>query len=308
MREAAALREWPSGQRFGVDRVGVVMVSYNTVAVTAQAVYAVLHTIRTPELRLVVVDNASTDGSAELLTALADAGLCEVIANREQRYHGPALTQAMDYLAATQTADGRVDAVWVLDSDCIVLRPDTVRTGVELMAATGAGMVGQWSDDRWNRPGELLGLHCLLIDPAQVWRNPVVPFEEDGSPSQRLQDSARRAGVTVAELPFTRDGYVVHLGRTTLRALLHNDERGNRYFDWARTHAEPHFMEEPEAPQRYETFLAQFAAEVGRPTAEHLIAACQRSGAPVGGKHERIADVGGHVLSPGSDRSANQDT
>ena len=82
-----------------------------------------------------------------------------------------------------------------------------------------------WSVDRWHRPGDLLGLHCLLLDPAQVWREPVVPFEEDGSPSRRLQESARQIGVTAAELPFTRDGYVVHLGRTTLRAVLHDDAR-----------------------------------------------------------------------------------
>jgi glycosyl transferase family 2 len=216
--------------------------------VTAQAIYALLRTVRTPEMRLLVVDNASTDGSAELLTAFAEAGLCEVIANSEQRYHGPALTQAMDHLAATQRADRRLGPVWVLDSDCIVLRPDTLLAGVEMMMTTGAGMVGQWSVDRWHRPGELLGLHCLLLDPAQVWRDPVVAFDDDGSPSQRLQESARQAGITVAEVPFTRDGYVVHLGRTTLRALLRDDARSNRSFDWARTHAEPHFMEERRRP------------------------------------------------------------
>jgi hypothetical protein len=194
------------------DRVGVVMVSYNTIAVTAQAIYGLLRNIRTPRIRLVVVDNASTDGSAELLTGLADAGLCEAIINGEQRYHGPALVQAMDHLAATQTAQGRVGPVWILDSDCIVLRPDTLSAGVELMVRTGAGLVGQWLADRWHRPGELLGLHCLLLDPAQVWRDPVVPFEEDGSPSRRLQESARTCGITAAEFPFTRDGYVVHLG------------------------------------------------------------------------------------------------
>ena len=262
-----------------VDRVGVVMVSYNTIAVTGQAIYGLLRNIRTPPLRLVVVDNASTDGSAELLTELARAGLCEVIVNGEQRYHGPALTQAMDHLAATQTAERRVGPVCVLDSDCIVLRSDTLSAGIELMASTGAGMVGQWSVDRWHRPGDLLGLHCLLLDPAQVWREPVVPFEEDGSPSRRLQESARQLGVTVAELPFTRDGYVVHLGRTTLRGVLRHDARANRYFDWARTHAEPHFMDEPAAPGRYAAFLREFTDTVGQPTAEHLIA---RLSAPVG--------------------------
>ena len=259
-----------------VDRVGVVMVSYNTVAVTGQAIYGLLRNVRTPPVRLVVVDNASTDGSAELLTELARAGLCEVIVNSTQRYHGPALTQAMDHLAASQTAGRRVGPVWLLDSDCIVLRSDTLSAGVALMASTGAGMVGQWSVDRWHRPGDLLGLHCLLLDPAQVWREPVVPFEEDGSPSRRLQESARQLGVTVAELPFTRDGYVVHLGRTTLRGILRDDARDNRYFDWASTHAEPHFMDEPAAPGRYAAFLREFTDTVGQPTAQNLIAACQR--------------------------------
>jgi hypothetical protein len=267
---------WPADRTVSVDRVGVVMVSYNTIAVTAQAIYGLLRNIRTPPVRLVVVDNASTDGSAELLTELAAAGLCEVITNDEQRYHGPALTQGMDYLAATQTGERRVGPVWILDSDCIVLRPDTLSAGVELMTSTGAGLIGQWSVDRWHRPGDLLGLHCLLLDPAQVWREPVVPFEEDGSPSRRLQESARRLGVTVAELPFTRDGYVVHLGRTTLRSMLRDDVRANRYFDWARTHAEPHFMDEPAAPRRYAAFLQEFTDMVGQPTAEHLIATCQR--------------------------------
>lgn len=269
--------EWPSDRSFGAaERVGVIMVSYNTIAVTAQAIYALLRTVRTPAMRLVVVDNASTDGSAELLTALAKAGLCEVIVNGEQRYHGPALTQAMDHLAATQTADRRVGPVLVLDSDCIVLRPDTLSTGVDLMMAAGAGMVGQWSVDRWHRPGQLLGLHCLLLDPAQVWRDPVVPFDEDGNPSQRLQGSARQSGIAVAELPFTRDGYVVHLGQATLRALLRDDTSGSRYFDWARTHSEPHFMDEPAAAARYAAFVAEFTDEVGQLTADRLITACRR--------------------------------
>jgi hypothetical protein len=166
--------------------------------------------------------------------------------------------------------------VWVLDSDCIVLRADTLSAGVDLLMTTGSGLVGQWSVDEWHRRGDLLGLHCLLLDPAQVWRDPIAAFEDDGSPSRRLQESARHAGITAAELPFTRDGYVVHLGRTTLRALLRDDALGNRYYDWARTHAEPHFMGEPAAPLRYAAFLSEFTDEVGEPTAEHLIAACRR--------------------------------
>jgi glycosyltransferase involved in cell wall biosynthesis len=150
--------------------VGVVMVSFNSLSVTTQAIYASFRYVRRPEFRLVVVDNASTDGSAEMLEALAPAGLCEVLLNAEQRYHGPGLNQGVNHLVAHRVArpDRAVRYVLALDSDCIVLRPDTLSSAVNLMAATGAGLVGQSVFDDWHHGG-MMGLHCLLLDLAQVW-------------------------------------------------------------------------------------------------------------------------------------------
>lgn len=138
---------------------GVVMVSF------------LFRNVRNPAFRLVVVDNASTDGSAAMLAGLADAGLCEVILNPENRYHGPALNQGIEQLR-TQPS---VRYVLVLDSDCVVLRPDTLSAAVDRMAATGAGLVGQWMHDQWH-DGDLMGLHCLLLDLTQVWRDPIARF------------------------------------------------------------------------------------------------------------------------------------
>jgi glycosyltransferase involved in cell wall biosynthesis len=265
---------WPA-RSAPAETVGVVMVSFNTRMITAQAIYSLVTTVAWPGFRLVVVDNASTDGSAPLLRALADAGLCEVILNDVQRYHGPALNQAMDHLASAATNGDHVGYVWILDSDCIIVRGDALAAAARVMTATGAGLAGQWLHDEWHA-GDMMGLHCVLIDPAQVWRDPIAPFEEHGSPSRHLQQSAIAAGIVTAELPFTRDGYVVHLGRSTLRGVAERGDRANRYFDWATTHQEPHFMGETEAPRRYRAFLDRFAADVGELTPGNLVAACLR--------------------------------
>jgi glycosyltransferase involved in cell wall biosynthesis len=256
--------------------VGVAVVSHNTRDLTAQTIYSLFRYVRVPRFHLVVVDNASTDGSAQLLRPLAEAGLCEVILNSDQRYHGPGLNQAIDHLARRQRAvpDGdRVGYVWVLDSDCMVTRDDALSASADLMRRSGAGIVGQRTYDRWHH-GDIMGLHCLLLDPRQIWREPITPFQEDGSPSDALQHSAAQAGVTAADFPFTSGGYAVHLGRGTLRAIAEADDRSNRYLDWARTHHEPHFMEQSDAPARYGELLRQFTAEVGDITPASMVTAC----------------------------------
>lgn len=271
--------DWPAGLPVGPNApVGVVMVSFNTMALTAQVIYSLYRNIRQPAFHLLVVDNGSTDGSAEMLQALADAGLCEVILNAEQRYHGPGLNQAIDALAQRQASvppDDRIGYVWILDSDCIVTRADALSDAAALMKSSQAGLAGQWTVDDWHN-GDMMGLHCLLIDPAQIWQAQICRFEEGGSPSESLHRSAALAGIAGADFPFTRNGYAVHLGRSTLRSVVQQQDRDNRYFDWASSHHEPHFMDEPEAPGRYAAFLAQFSEDIDDLNPASLVAACQR--------------------------------
>ncbi len=268
---------WPVGLDTAQDApVGVVVVNYNTLELTAQVIYSLYRHVRQPPFHLVIVDNASTDGSVALLEALSDAGICEVLLNNEQRYHGPGLNQGFDHLAQRQIAvpaEERLCAVWVLDSDCIVMRDDALSAALDVMRETNAGIVGQWVHDQWHH-GDMMGLHALLIDPVRVWQDGITPFQEDGSPSEALQQSAIRAGVIAAEFPFTQGGYVVHVGRGTLRSVVRNNERANHYFAWGADHHAPHFMLEADAPARYERFLDAFRADVGDITAASLIRAC----------------------------------
>src|SRR5438128_137835 len=104
MPEAPATRRtpWPimSDAADGEQpSVGIVVANFNTRRLIAQLVFSLYRLLGRSEFgQLVVVDNASTDGSLELLNALHDAQLIHLIRNRSQRYHGPALTQGISWL------------------------------------------------------------------------------------------------------------------------------------------------------------------------------------------------------------------
>ena len=255
-------------------RPGIVVVSYNTRRLTAQLIYSLYRTLRPPAFHLVVVDNGSADGSAELLSAVAEAGLCDLSRNPENRYHGPGLNQGMSRLAELHGSGAvPITAVWVLDSDCVVLRPDALSAPCAVMRETGAALVGQRGYDT-SEADELLGLHSLLLDPTQIWRPGIPPFQDHGSPSEALQRSCAQAGLVAVDFPFTRGGYIVHVGRGSLRELLAAGERTNRHYEWATTHHEPHFALEPTAPAAYAAFQTAFARDVPTLDPASLVRAC----------------------------------
>jgi glycosyltransferase involved in cell wall biosynthesis len=275
---------WPAGVGMG-GRVGIVVANFNTRRLIAQLVFSLYRLLGRREFaRIVVVDNASTDGSREVLDALHGAQLIHLIRNRSQRYHGPALTQGISWLARRQrtvVARERLDYVWVLDSDVIVLRRDTVRDALRLFRRSGAAAVGQKTGDpaysrllRHNP--EMLNPCALMIDPVRIWRDPIPPFLEDGAPSTALQVAADEQGLCLAEFPFIEEGYLLHLGRGTLREIADRGDADNRYYDWAVDHREYHFGGQADGPRRLDVFTAMFDAEVGDLTPDRLVAACLR--------------------------------
>jgi hypothetical protein len=272
--------EWPSGPVAATaETAAIVSVNYNTAPLIARLVWSIYRALGVRGFgSLVIVDNGSRDESSAILNALADAGLIALIANELNRYHGPALNQAVDHLALVRAEQPvATTAIWVLDSDCVVIRPDSLHACVQIMNESGAALVGQPMHDRWNS-GEL-GLHSLLLDPAQVWRNEIEPFQHHGEPSKMLQQSCLDAGLTAAAFPFTRDGYVVHRGRGTLAAIWATGDEDNHYAEWAATHHDPHWADESDAEAIYRDFEASFLAAVPTLTAVALVAACQSAAA-----------------------------
>jgi glycosyltransferase involved in cell wall biosynthesis len=273
----------PEGASAGRS-VAIVVANFNTRHLIAQLVFSLYCLLGRDQFsELVVVDNGSTDGSRELLAALHRRRLIRLIQNRTQRYHGPALTQGVSWLARGQRsgACARVDYVWVLDSDTLVLRSDTVREALAAARRLDAAAIGQRLGDseydrllRNNR--EMLDLCSMIIDPTRVWRRPIPPFLEDGAPATALQVAADARGLRLAAFPFVEQGYVLHLGRGTLREVARREDAANRYYAWARDHHEPHFSGHERGADLYRAFCDRFEAEVGELTSESLLQAILR--------------------------------
>lgn len=255
--------------------VAVVTVNYNTAALVSLLIWSLYRVLAPGTLdQVVVVDNGSGDGSVDLLSGLADAGLCWLVANSDNRQHGPGLNQGLSHLARRALLTGHAPAwVWVLDSDCAVARPDALEAALRSAGGTQAAVVGESQPDPWHGT-ERFGTHCLLIDPARTWRDPLALFEAGGDPSFAFLSSCRAAGLPLAEFGFLRDGYVIHRGRGTLARLVESQETSNPLYSWALGHHEAHFGEVDGAAERYERLTARFRAEVPRIGAATLIAAC----------------------------------
>jgi hypothetical protein len=287
LRERTTKRTaWPVGsdaEARGGLQVGIVVANFNTRRLIAQLVFS-LHRLlgRSEFAQIVIVDNASTDGSSQLLHALHDARLIHLIRNRSQRYHGPALTQGISWLARRQRtlpADERLDYVWVIDSDVIVLRSDTVRDALRLFEQSGAAAVGQKMGDPaydalLQHNPEMLDPCSLMLKPARIWQDPIPPFVEDGAPSTALQVAADAQGLRLAAFPFIEDGYLLHLGRGTLREVADRKDTTNRYYKWAVDHRDYHFAGKADGAELLASFTNLFETEVDDLDADQLTAAC----------------------------------
>jgi glycosyltransferase involved in cell wall biosynthesis len=267
---------WPRVPGASRERVAVVSVSYNTRELTGFLLWSLRRIVNWPGLEIVIVDNGSRDGSAELLTGAGQSGVCVLLANDVNRQPVPGLNQGISWLASRP---GPLPSwIWILDSDVIAARPDVLSAALAVAASDTAALVGEPQWDQWHQI-ERFGLYSLLLDPVQVWRHGIGPFTDGGDPSFDLLTSAARLGLRPAAFPFTAGGHVIHRGRGSLAAVFATADRSHPLYDWAAGHHDPHFGEVPGADQRYKALLRAFRKETGILTGTSLAAAC---GYPLG--------------------------
>ncbi len=114
-------------------RASIVVVSFNSLAFTRLCVESVLANTGEPPFELIVVDNASGDGSCEYLEEMAERDArVRLLANEENAGFPAACNQGL--------AAARGEMLVLLNSDTIVA-PGWL-TGLEAHLDTGAGLVG----------------------------------------------------------------------------------------------------------------------------------------------------------------------
>jgi glycosyltransferase involved in cell wall biosynthesis len=253
--------------------VAALTVSYNTRELTAFLLWSLRTIVSWPELEILVVDNGSRDGSAQLLAEAGRGGACTLLANHDNRHHGPGLNQGISYLASRPGP--RPEWIWILDSDVVAARPDALSAAVTVAREHSAALVGEPQHDQWHPDGRF-GMYSLLMDPAVAWQERAGPFADGGDPSLGLLTSAARLGIPTAPFPFTAAGHVIHRGRGSLAAVHAAGDRSHPCYEWAEDHHAPHFADVPGADQRYHALLREFLRETGPLTGTTLAAACHR--------------------------------
>ncbi len=275
VRVSDALVRWSRSHRGDATGIAIVAVNYNTRDHIALLLWSIHQTIRDQVRSVVVVDNGSTDGSRVFLEGCAKAGVCDLIANDTNRYHGPALNQAVSHLALLERQDPiePIGWIWLLDSDCVVVRPETLTHAVTAATKHDAALTGERRWDPWHRCNRLAP-HSLLLDPAQAWQPTLAAFDDGGDPTYELERSCIAARLSVVAFPFVSEGYVVHRGRSTLAGVHARGEDDNQHYDWATTHHEPHFELVPGAARAYAKLVGQFTAAVPILETDGFVDAC----------------------------------
>ena len=265
---------WPAGPGASRGSVAALTVSYNTRELTAFLLWSLRTIVSWPELEIVVVDNGSRDGSAQLLAEAGRDGVCALLANHGNRHHGPGLNQGISYLASRPGP--RPEWIWILDSDVVAARPDALSAAAATAREHSAALVGEPQHDQWHPDGRF-GMYSLLMDPAVAWQEHAGPFADGGDPSLGLLVSAARLGIPMAPFPFTAAGHVIHRGRGSLAAVHAAGDRSHPFYEWAKDHHAPHFAEVPGADQRCHALLQEFRKQTSPLTGTTLAAACHRA-------------------------------
>ncbi|MEZ4675975.1 MAG: alpha/beta hydrolase [Caldilineaceae bacterium] len=165
---------WPPTAPKAPTGAVIASVNYNTEGLIAQLLWSI-HRFLGDSVQSVVRTMAPPDGLWSSCSKRCRRRSVSTV-NAENRHHGPALSQAISYLAQRQQSQlAGHPWVWLLDSDCLIARADAATAAIDAATAAHAALVGEAYWNQWNDDYRFSGF-SLLLDPAQVWRAAIGPI------------------------------------------------------------------------------------------------------------------------------------
>jgi hypothetical protein len=258
-RRLVAGQQVPVERYDGNPRVALISVSFNTKELTKLMLLTVAERSWAKQLqRLVIVDNASRDGSYEFLRRLATRKAA-VLQNPGSTSHGVGLRYALDWLERDEQAlpaQQRSNLYLVVDSDIIFLRDDTLEVLCSELVRSRAALLGELQFDL----GEPYAHPCCLLLRRDAYRDPqVVPFVDHGAPALWLERSLRRAALRIRDFPIRRQEHIVHRGRGSIAAV----NRLGLVHAYATVRDTAHFHGNPFGAERWSAAEQRHAERLG---------------------------------------------
>lgn len=162
---------------------------------------------------LLLIDNGSIDDSTEYIRHLANTmPQVQCLLNSRNLFHGPALDQGIRHCTTPY--------VFLLDSDCIILRTGFLEQMRQVLEQSGAYAVGRLQTKNrfgYDVPPGTWGAipygdpHALLLRKSSYLMLP--PFAHHGAPGLQNMRQAWRRQQRVMAFPIQQ--FVQHLGRGT---------------------------------------------------------------------------------------------
>lgn len=222
---AATASETDSVSRSSIPTYSILMVVHNALAMTRLSTLKTLQHINGQDARLVVVDNASTDGTEQWLKLLAQRGDIDLISSETNLGHGPALE-----LARSKTQSPYIVA---LDSDAFPLCDEWLpRLRAALSDRVKVAGIRHHRD--YVHPA------CLLIARETLDDLNLSFLNEKDQPSQfdvaeRISHEVKQRGYQIAGLKRTS---AQRRGSVSEPVYLGSEYEGLVYHQWYTTRAE----------------------------------------------------------------------
>ena len=235
-----------NGPALNPSPVAVVIACYNSAAFIREALESCLNQTRPPE-QIIVVDDASTDGSAFILDEYARGGRIRVLRNESNLGRDLSFDRALELVTARYVA--------ILDADDIAL-PDRFEKQAAFMEAhprvgcsssfvfyinsqgvkIAQGVLELTTEKDFQqclRSGGTIGLYCpATIVRSEVFKHPAFRFRKQFWPASDIDlwNRIAEAGWQVLAQPEFLTAYRVH----TSSAVTQNARKTRLQYDWVR--------------------------------------------------------------------------